>query len=90
MNGEPSQYQIVYYKIKTCTSYRCPRQTPLFYHQETVGSSMPVSVTRMKVTLHLAFDHFSLYDIKVREKTIEWGPYSNNITVQTKEGGWLI
>ena len=94
MNGKPSQYQIEFRKIKSCTSHECKRSMQLF---ETVNirrrsDSVPVD-QNMTVRLVMKremeeLDYFSKYEVRVKESTVKgWGPYSNTLLFKTCEGG---
>ena len=82
MNGKPSQYQIEFRKIKSCTSHECKRSIQLF---ETVNitrrsDSVPVDqdmTVRLVMKREVELDYFSKYEVRVRESTVKgWGPYS--------------
>ena len=93
MNGKPSQYQIEFRKIKSCTSHECKRSIQLFETVNVTGRSDSVPVdqnmtVRLVMKRGLELDYFSKYEVRVRESTVKgWGPYSRTSQFIIGEGG---
>ena len=93
MNGKPSQYQIEFRKIKSCTSHECKRSIQLFETVNVTGRSDSVPVdqnmtVRLVMKRGLELDYFSKYEVRVRESTVKgWGPYSRTSQFKIGEGG---